>query len=348
MSTTSRERCSAQGNGGAEGFAPPLPSKSDLGLALGAIEDRAYSPGAQATMPAALARSLSPEPHASCASDTSSIPDSDGEMSTTSSDGGLPSVEDLVRRRQRRRSSASQSRVSVENATSSARSSVPRGPSSVIQQTPKVLVLDLDETLIHSKLRPAPLWGLLGATSYASPRADRRAIQRSSGLLGFLGLGPGGATSARLQVTVIEVKIEGRSVFYQVYKRPWVDYFLRKVAQWYQVVVFTASMQEYADPVIDWLDGGQGLISRRLFRASCTLRNGTYLKDLARVEEDLRRVCLVDNSPISYVLQEANGIPIDGWTQDPNDEALLDLLPVLDGLRYASDVRHILGLRGFL
>ena len=112
-------------------------------------------------------------------------------------------------------------------------------------------------------------------------------------------------------------------------------------------MIFTASIKEYADPVINWLDGGQGLISGRLFRDSCTLRHGSYLKNLEIVEEDLSRVCLIDNSPISYLLQEANGIPVEGWTHDPNDEALLDLLPVLDGLRYASDVRHILGLRGF-
>lgn len=43
--------------------------------------------------------------------------------------------------------------------------------------------------------------------------------------------------------------------------------------------------------------------------------------------------------------QTANGIPIEGWTSDPSDEALLDLLPVLDSLRFTSDVRHILGLR---
>ena len=43
----------------------------------------------------------------------------------------------------------------------------------------------------------------------------------------------------------------------------------------------------------------------------------------------------------------ANGIPIEGWTNDQSDEALLDLLPVLDSLRFTSDVRHVLGLRGF-
>jgi len=41
----------------------------------------------------------------------------------------------------------------------------------------------------------------------------------------------------------------------------------------------------------------------------------------------------------------ANGIPIEGWTHDPFDEALLDLLPVLDSLRFTSDVRRVLGLR---
>ena len=42
-----------------------------------------------------------------------------------------------------------------------------------------------------------------------------------------------------------------------------------------------------------------------------------------------------------------NGIPIEGWTHDPSDEALLDLLPVLDSLRFTSDVRRVLGIRGF-
>lgn len=38
---------------------------------------------------------------------------------------------------------------------------------------------------------------------------------------------------------------------------------------------------------------------------SCTqLPNGTYTKDLSIVDTDLSRVCLVDNSPISYSVNE--------------------------------------------
>jgi TFIIF-interacting CTD phosphatase-like protein len=43
----------------------------------------------------------------------------------------------------------------------------------------------------------------------------------------------------------------------------------------------------------------------------------------------------------------ANALPIEGWTSDPNDEALLDALPILDSLRFTSDVRKVLGIRGF-
>ncbi|KAI6105629.1 NIF-domain-containing protein [Pisolithus sp. B1] len=186
---------------------------------------------------------------------------------------------------------------------------------------PKTLVLDLDETLIHSTSKP---------------------LSHSTGPLGLLGLG------RRNKGHTVEVVLGGRHTLYHVYKRPFVDYFLRKVSGWYTLVVFTASMQEYADPVIDWLDAGRGILARRFFRESCTLLpNGSYTKDLSIVEQDLSRICLVDNSPVSYHVNEANGIPIEGWTHDPSDEALLDLLPILDSLRFTSDVRNVLGLRGF-
>jgi hypothetical protein len=33
-------------------------------------------------------------------------------------------------------------------------------------------------------------------------------------------------------------------------------------------------MQEYADPVIDWLDAGRGILSRRMFREVRILASG--------------------------------------------------------------------------
>ncbi|KAF9201415.1 Nuclear envelope morphology protein 1 [Podila verticillata] len=118
-----------------------------------------------------------------------------------------------------------------------------------------------------------------------------------------------------------------------------------KVAEWYKLVIFTASMAEYADPVIDWLDQSRTLFDKRYFRQACYFKNGSYLKDLTVIDPDLSSVCLLDNSPISYSLNKENGIPIDSWINDPNDEALLDLLPFLDALRFTEDVRSVLSLR---
>ena len=67
---------------------------------------------------------------------------------------------------------------------------------------PKTLVLDLDETLIHSTSKPMSL---------------------SSGGFGLLGFG------RRNKGHTVEVVLGGRSTLYHVYKRPFVDYFLRKV-----------------------------------------------------------------------------------------------------------------------
>jgi TFIIF-interacting CTD phosphatase-like protein len=59
----------------------------------------------------------------------------------------------------------------------------------------------------------------------------------------------------------------------------------------------------------------------------------------------LKHAILVDNSELSFTMQPHNGIPVEAWMSDPHDEALLDLLPLLDALRFVHDVRSVLGLR---
>lgn len=56
-------------------------------------------------------------------------------------------------------------------------------------------------------------------------------------------------------------------------------------------------------------------------------------------------ICSGILSNLISLAMSANGIPIEGWINDPNDEALLDLLPMLDSLRFTNDVRHVLALR---
>ena len=63
--------------------------------------------------------------------------------------------------------------------------------------------------------------------------------------------------------------------------RPYAIDCLREVSKCFQVVVFTASHQSYADVVLDYLDPTRELIEYRLYRDSCMLTDeGVYIKDL--------------------------------------------------------------------
>lgn len=80
--------------------------------------------------------------------------------------------------------------------------------------------------------------------------------------------------------------------------------FSDQVCKWFNLVVFTASVQEYADPVIDWLESERKFFSARYYRQHCTFRQGAFIKDLSSVEPDLSKVMILDNSPLSYMFHQ--------------------------------------------
>nr|XP_032517005.1 CTD nuclear envelope phosphatase 1 homolog isoform X2 [Danaus plexippus plexippus] len=51
---------------------------------------------------------------------------------------------------------------------------------------------------------------------------------------------------------------------------------------------------------------------------------------------------IIDNTSAIYQCFPDNAIPIKSWFSDPLDVALLNLLPVLDALRFTHDVRSVL------
>jgi len=55
------------------------------------------------------------------------------------------------------------------------------------------------------------------------------------------------------------------------------------------------------------------------------------LKDLSKLGRDLSKTLIVDNLPENFRMQPDNGIAIKAWYDDHEDNALLELAPVLIG-----------------
>ena len=124
-----------------------------------------------------------------------------------------------------------------------------------------------------------------------------------------------------------------------VLKRPGIEDFLQCVSRYYEIVIYTASLSKYAEPLISLIDPHQ-YAAHRLFREHCSCYNNTFVKDLTLLGRNLKSVIIVDNSPGSYAFQPENALPIQTWTDDPTDKSLYELIPILESLATMSDVRR--------
>ena len=165
----------------------------------------------------------------------------------------------------------------------------------------KTLFLDLDETLVHSNFK----------TFYSK------------------------------EDIVFDMLYDGKKHTIHVLKRPYVDEFLDKVSNLFELVIFTASISDYANPLLNKLDPNRR-ISYRLFREHCTSSGNLFIKDLRKVGRNLKDVIIIDNNPISYLYNKDNGIPISTWHSFQNDKELIKLIPLLELLSKCDDVRTII------
>ena len=116
--------------------------------------------------------------------------------------------------------------------------------------------------------------------------------------------------------------------------------FLTEVSKYFVV----GSVKDYADAVIDYLDPNKNLIKFRLYRNNCiNLNNKIFVKDLRIIKGiDIKDIILLDNSIYSFAAQINNGILVNSFFNDKNDIELYNVLGyLLNFLVKADDVRVI-------
>jgi Dullard-like phosphatase family protein len=236
-------------------------------------------------------------------------------------------------------SSSSQDSTGTTRSNSSSSSSTKRAYESDL-----IVVLDMDECLIHSKFLSSP------AAAQVYAHQVRRQHNHEHGTSESADAQEDG--SIRLASTKIVDSFnvtlpDGDLVHVNV--RPGLHDFLEQVTTKYETHIFTAAMEVYAKPVLDQLDPTGTKFAGRWYRESCQScpEHGAYIKNLLNLQHavrtgDMERIVLVDNNPLSFLAQPENGILVSNFYNDPTDSTLPAVWQLLQELDECPDVRPIL------
>ena len=127
--------------------------------------------------------------------------------------------------------------------------------------------------------------------------------------------------------------------------RPYLYDFLKNIKIYYELIIFTAATQDYADPIINAIEKEEKYFEHRLYRMHTIIIDNDFVKDLSKLGRDLNRTIIVDNMKQNYKNQPNNGITIRPfWGKDVEDTALVDLLDILKKIA-EKDMDVINGLK---
>ena len=176
------------------------------------------------------------------------------------------------------------------------------------QTEKKTLVLDLDETLIYA------IHGGVHDLTADVNLAD---------------------------LNTIKVRDEdGETHEVQFLIRPDARAFIKEMAQFYDLVVFTAAIPAYARKVVSILDPDHKYISAVLSREDCWRRGVQYRKDLGVLGgRDKKDIIMVDNNVVSFADSLENGIYVPSFHGDSHDVGLVRIISFLKHASTLPDVR---------
>lgn len=178
----------------------------------------------------------------------------------------------------------------------------------------KLLLLDLDETLIHSEFRDN-----YNYKSLDKMKAHSKCYHRS--------------------FSYIE---NNYKYYFDIYFRPFLFDFLHEIKNYFDLAIFTASTKGYADTIINYIDPNNEIFKFRLYREACIpIQKYLYIKDLRIIKNyNPMKVIIMDNSLYSFINQPSNGMLIYSFYSNHKDNQLIYAKNFLIKYLYpANDVR---------
>ena len=204
-----------------------------------------------------------------------------------------------------------------------------------IKPDKKILLIDLDETLIHSDFNLEYL---------NDKKVKYDTIIKFKDTESDFEENYEDYYDMRRKKLKYELFNEEKEYKVGVFIRKGAKEFLTEVSKYFVVGIFTASVKAYADAVIDYLDPNKNLIQFRLYRNNCiNVNDKIFVKDLRIIKGiDIKDIILLDNSIYSFSAQINNGILVNSFFNDKNDIELYNVLGyLLNFLVKAEDVRVV-------
>ena len=122
-----------------------------------------------------------------------------------------------------------------------------------------------------------------------------------------------------LDETLVHYVSDDDSAYIQI--RPGAEEFIKELSDFYEIIIFTAALQNYADLIISGLDP-DGVVSYKLYRQHTINVGNSYIKDLEKLGRDIKKIIIIDNISENFSQQPKNGLNIDDFEGNEYDEEL--------------------------
>jgi len=137
---------------------------------------------------------------------------------------------------------------------------------------------------------------------------------------------------------------------YHIYKRPFLDVFLKNCLDWFEVAVWTSSTPSYAIAIVPAIFENPKSLSFVWASDRCTVAydiewfeyyNRKNIKKVKRKGYRLESIIAVDDTPQKWERSYGNLVRVNPFEGEETDDELKYLLLYLDQLRYEENIRSV-------